>query len=222
MDGYYRVIPNRVYLDKNLTSNDKIIFILINGLANSRGYCSASNTYIAENSNVSLTTVKKGLANLEKEGYIQRSNVTKENKTLRKITITKKGKVGKRPTPLKEEDKSDLKNMDKELTATVKTLIPEIKKQWNNISELPPIRHINKTRFEKLKHNIKTYGIESIGEVIRNIRKSEFLLGYKTDFKVTFDWVIDDKNYIKILEGNFNNETGREQNKEFKKLDELF
>lgn len=43
--------------------------------------------------------------------------------------------------------------------------------------------------------------------ILMAVEESPFLLGKKTDFKVTFDWILAPSNYQKIIEGNYRGTT---------------
>ncbi|MBP7211187.1 MAG: hypothetical protein KBA02_08375, partial [Paludibacteraceae bacterium] len=52
---------------------------------------------------------------------------------------------------------------------------------------------------------IKEYGNDSIFKVIDNISNSPFLQGQNSrNWMADFDWVIRPNNYVKVLEGNYN------------------
>jgi hypothetical protein len=44
-------------------------------------------------------------------------------------------------------------------------------------------------------------------ELLAKVEESSFLLGKKTDFKATFDWILAPSNYQKIIEGNYRGAT---------------
>ena len=43
------------------------------------------------------------------------------------------------------------------------------------------------------------------GQFYDKIARSDFLMGRKTDFRATFDWIHQSSNYLKIYEGNYEN-----------------
>jgi uncharacterized phage protein (TIGR02220 family) len=68
--NFYIVIPATVIYDMNLSANAKIMYGLISGLTNEKGYCWASNKYFAEKMGVSKTAVSLWIKNLKEAGYI--------------------------------------------------------------------------------------------------------------------------------------------------------
>ena len=67
---------------------------------------------------------------------------------------------------------------------------------------LKTVREISETRMKKIKKILTDYPPEIIKEVFQNIRDSDFLRGSK-GWKLTFDFLIEKSNFIKILEGAY-------------------
>lgn len=67
---------------------------------------------------------------------------------------------------------------------------------------LKTVREISETRRKKIKKILNDYPPETIKEVFQNIRDSDFLRGSK-GWKLTFDFLIEKSNFIKILEGAY-------------------
>ena len=67
---------------------------------------------------------------------------------------------------------------------------------------LKTVREISATRQKKIKKILTDYPPETIKEVFQNIRDSDFLRGSK-GWKLTFDFLIEKSNFIKILEGAY-------------------
>jgi hypothetical protein len=86
--GLYYVIPSQVYDDERLEDSEKMLYMLVSGLAFSEGYCYASDKYLAERRNMCISAIKKGLKQLECLGYLKRE--TRKIGTIweRKIFIT--------------------------------------------------------------------------------------------------------------------------------------
>lgn len=47
--------------------------------------------------------------------------------------------------------------------------------------------------------------LAGFGQFYDKIARSDFLMGRKTDFRATFDWIHQSSNYLKIYEGNYEN-----------------
>ena len=67
---------------------------------------------------------------------------------------------------------------------------------------LKTVREISETRRKKIKKILADYPPETIKEVFQNIRDSDFLRGSKGR-RLTFDFLIEKSNFIKILEGAY-------------------
>ena len=67
---------------------------------------------------------------------------------------------------------------------------------------LKTVREISETRMKKIKKILTDYPPETIKEVFQNIRDSDFLRGSK-GWRLTFDFLIEKSNFIKILEGAY-------------------
>lgn len=79
--------------------------------------------------------------------------------------------------------------------------------QWNEFARttgLPAIKAIaadsKRERFLRARFKEKEFDFRKI---LEKVSESEFLLGLKSDWKVSFDWLICPSNYIKVLEGNY-------------------
>ena len=82
--------------------------------------------------------------------------------------------------------------------------------EWNTL-EVYGIKKIIKIvpvtkRHNSLTARIRQYGLEAVINAIDNIRSSNFLQGRnKTGWVITFDWFVLPNNFVKVLEGNYNN-----------------
>ena len=55
------------------------------------------------------------------------------------------------------------------------------------------------------------YHIEDFEAVFRKAEKSDFLSGRKTEWHAGFDWLINENNMLKVLEGNYDNKKDEEK-----------
>ena len=71
---------------------------------------------------------------------------------------------------------------------------------------IPQIRGLSDTRKKALVSRAKEHGgLKELEAVIDRVVASDFLSGRKTDFCASFDWIFKKANFIKILEGNYDN-----------------
>ena len=75
-----------------------------------------------------------------------------------------------------------------------------------NISE---VKKLSETRKRKIKSIYREFSKEDIQKVILKAKESNFLQGLtgKRDWIASFDWLLEKRNFIKILEGNYDNRT---------------
>lgn len=92
------------------------------------------------------------------------------------------------------------------------TKVQQIIDEWNSLG-LNKVVSINPgtNRHKSLNARIKEYGEDSIINAIKNINNSSFLKGQnKTNWIITFDWLIKPNNFIKVLEGNYDDIKSKE------------
>src|SRR5690606_38888005 len=70
--GYYAVLPMKVLLDESLNPKARLLFAVVANLSNQRGYCFASNSYLAKVTGWHHKTVSGFVSELIKAGYLKR------------------------------------------------------------------------------------------------------------------------------------------------------
>ena len=120
-----------------------------------------------------------------------------------------------------ELDKNKNKNKNKN-KSIVGAQFDYVISEWNSLDEnISNIQTINSgtTRYKLLKARENEYGKDKIVEAIKNINNSSFLKGYEKSWKITFDWFIKPNNFIKVLEGNYNDSKNNKPNNLYSKDD---
>ncbi len=75
-----------------------------------------------------------------------------------------------------------------------------------NCSRLPKVQVISKARKSAINARVSDYGLEKVKEVIEIAGKSNFLAGEnRNTWAADFDWILKPTNFVKVLEGNYNN-----------------
>ena len=90
---------------------------------------------------------------------------------------------------------------------TCSSELQRIIEKWNSLG-LQNLKFIKQgtNRYTMLQARIKEYGIDSIISAIESINNSSFLKGQnRNSWTITFDWLIKPNNFIKVLEGNYDN-----------------
>ena len=156
--SYYSIITADVRYDKRLKPNEKLLFSEITALSNKRGYCNASNNYLAQLYDVTTVTVSNWVNHLKDRGYIdvEMIYVGKQIKE-RRIFVNS--------TPIKEKVEAPIKNNCKE---GIKKKVKENNTRYNNTSKnnqleedfeklwkLYPRKEGKKKAFEGYKRAIK-------------------------------------------------------------------
>ena len=80
-----------------------------------------------------------------------------------------------------------------------------IMEAWNSLG-LQQLREIkgDTKRGGMLRARVNEYGVDAVLEAIENIRKSSFLKGQNgKGWTITFEWFVAPNNFIKVLEGNY-------------------
>lgn len=84
----------------------------------------------------------------------------------------------------------------------------------NTCAKLPKVKILTDARKTKLRNRIKEFGTDKVKEIFEDVSKSNFLNGENNNnWTATFDWILEPKNFTKILEGNYKNkENGTHNN----------
>jgi hypothetical protein len=112
-----------------------------------------------------------------------------------------------------EERSTDLTVKDT-VSVTVKDTVKDNKETIKGIYEffnlerkdLPQAIKLNDSRKKLIKNRLEEYDEDTIKKVIIKARNNNFLNGNETKFRANFDWIFNKANFLKILEGNYENE----------------
>jgi hypothetical protein len=83
----------------------------------------------------------------------------------------------------------------------------EFVEAWNDLAgslSLPQILKLTPKRTRALDLRLASYSVDDCVKVLANIRGSPFLRGETGWRGCSFDWVLNETNFQKILEGNYN------------------
>jgi len=78
------ILDDSIVKSKKINSTEKLVYGVITSLANNKGYCYASNEYIANKINLSKRSISKAISDLKKANYIRVEN----DEYQRKIYLT--------------------------------------------------------------------------------------------------------------------------------------
>lgn len=75
-------------------------------------------------------------------------------------------------------------------------------------TRLPKVQILNETRKKKIAARLNDVGPEKLKEIITQVSQSNFLSGENPrTWTADFDWILEPRNFTKILEGNYKNKT---------------
>ena len=125
----------------------------------------------------------------------------------------------------REEDnreKEEEKNRDVGFIGSIKTIKQEKDSErinsflelYNSL-ELPRIRKLNTKRKKAILNILDNFTQEEVNTALNNFSQSDFLLGKISSFEANLDWILKEDNFIKILEGKYNNRTKKTSNHGF-------
>lgn len=92
---------------------------------------------------------------------------------------------------------------------------------WNEIIKKPAVAKLTDDRRKKVKARIEEWKAKTqedaeakAREIFTRISESDFLSGRTGNWNATFDWLFsNDKNWLKVMEGNYDNRTSHKPNK---------
>lgn len=112
---------------------------------------------------------------------------------------------------------NDNVNEEKEETKTGKPSIPSHSEPnvetvvglYHEICKsYPKIKSISEARRKAVRARLRTYGLGEFRTVFNKTEESDFLKGKNgRDWSATFDWIIKESNFAKILDGNYDNKS---------------
>lgn len=136
-----------------------------------------------------------------KQKELESSNA---NVTLRNGTDKNKNRIDKNRLDIdKNTNNSQVDDEDFQI---------QILSAWNSLDKnIPRIQTLNANtqRYNMLKARINEHGLDTVIKAIKSIDNSKFLEGYVSDFRITIDWFIKPNNFIKVLEGNYNDKSDK-------------
>lgn len=83
----YAIIPATVLYNKDLKSNQKLLYAIISSLSSKEGYCYATNRYLAEKLGVEPNTVSCWITNLKRKEFIKVELIRNEKNQIKQRKI---------------------------------------------------------------------------------------------------------------------------------------
>jgi hypothetical protein len=202
-------IPSELWLTTKLTMQEKLFLVEINSLDNEEG-CFATNKYFSEFFHISKTRVTTVLNNLVKKGFVDRKllyeNGTKQisKRVLNICSPPYPTKVAYPPqemldTPTQQKfvDSNTVLN-----NTVIRTPYDAILETWNKTKELSKIKVFTDKRRKLVKKVYKIDNGKTFKEIVTRAINSNFMVEQKL---TNIDWMMNENNYAKILEGKYDN-----------------
>jgi len=211
--------PNKLLKNKEVSLKAKGLYAFIQSKSNGWEF---SAQRISMELKEGLQSINSTLQELEESKYLQRHKYQNNKghwkvdyelhiepyiKTLCTETHTQENPSSDNPVIGKHLNK-ETKNIErKNILNKEKETIKGIYEFFNlERKDLPEATKLNDSRKKLIKCRLEEYDQETIKKVILKARDNNFLSGKETSFKANFDWIFNKTNFLKILEGNYENE----------------
>lgn len=87
-----------------------------------------------------------------------------------------------------------------------------LKKYDQHRGNLPRVRVFSEKRKKAMKARIKEHGLDVVEDMLKLVYSSSFLQGdNRENWTADFDWIFNKSNFIKIIEGNYQNKSNGKQ-----------
>ena len=204
-------IPKEIWLNKDLTLLEKIIYIEIDSLDN-EDHCIASNKYFAEFCDCSESKVSKAITKLQDLNMLE---IIAFDGRHRKMRVVKSAtQHSKKCYPAEQKmlpNNIDTDNTNKLVLSdnkkeNKKDTIQEVVNWYHNICvSLPKVRSITDKRKKAIQSILnKGYTIDDLEEAFRLAEQSDFMKGDNDrGWVATFDFFFREDKLIAILEGKY-------------------
>lgn len=217
----FGTIPKLVMQDTSIHVVAKAIYAYFNSYAGGGNQCFPSRKKICNDLGISNDTFGKYLKQLTEHNYIKVEQV-KENGRFSHNVYTLLDTI--LPcTEISDTEEIVHGNLDTNINSininrsnnNNKDTYIEIKQKFTEICvSLPKIIDLNPARKTAIRARLKEYSFDDIITVFQKAEKSDFLTGKVSNkngskpFKASFDWLMKPSNFIKVLEGNYDNRNG--------------
>ena len=135
----------------------------------------------------------------------KKTKEAKDSKCKQMLANASKCREDKEKDKDKEQEKEYLPTEEEEKHAREGVSVSEIVNLYHSICvSFPKVQSISEKRKTAINARLKTYSKEQFAEMFRKAEASLFLKGSNDrDWSATFDWLIADSNFAKVLDGNY-------------------
>lgn len=205
----------------NLKGTALHVFAIIYGFSqDGEGSYTGSLQYLMDFTNTTKKTIISTLQELVEKGYLIKTenyiNGVKFNTYKAFTPLVKKLHQGGEeitPDPVKKlhqgGEEITPNNISINKSNINKDIVNEVIELYHSICvSFPTIRAVSEARKKKVKNLLKKYTLEDFQTVFENMEKNDFLKGNSKDWKASFDWVLKEDNFLKVLEGQYDRFSG--------------
>lgn len=201
----------------NLKGTALHVFAIIYGFSqDGEGSYTGSLQYLMDFTNTTKKTIISTLKELVENGYLTKTenciNGVKFNTYKVSTLLVKKlhqGSVEITPEAVKnlhrggeEITPNNISNINKDNIS--KDIVNEITELYHSTCvSFPSIRSVSPARRKSVMALLNTYTVDDFKTVFANTEASSFLKGADGGWKASFDWLIKENNFLKVLEGNY-------------------
>ena len=205
------------------------VFSIIYGFSqDGESFFTGSLQYLSDFTNASKPTIIKALKELVEKGYILKyeneMNGVKFNKYKANLLVVKNLNGGSKET-LQGGSQDSLPGGSKETLPNnivfdnkdniTKDIVNETISLYHSICvSFPNIRAVSEARKKAIQKIMGKYTLDDLRTVFENAEKSSFLKGLDGGWKASFDWLMKESNFLKVLEGNYADKPKRYGRKE--------
>lgn len=186
------------------------IFAIIYGFSqDAESYFTGSLQYLSDFTNASKPTVIKALKELVEKGFVikyeNEMNGVKFNKYRANLLVVKNLNGGSQESLLGGSKETLPNNIPPKNKSLISIEIQEVVDLYHSICvSFPSVKVISDARKKAIKARLETYSLEDFKTVFENAESSSFLKGNNDrKWSANFDWLIADRNIVKVLEGNY-------------------
>ena len=194
------------------------VFSIIYGFSqDGETYFTGSLQYLCDFTNASRPTVIKALKELVDRGYVLKyeneMNGVKFNKYKANLPVVKNFNGGSKETLQggsqvslpggSQETLPNNKDLDNKNNIS-KDIVNEIISLYHSICvSFPSLRAVSDARKTKIRLLLEKYSLEEFRKVFENAEASPFLKGSDGGWRASFDWMLKEDKFLRILEGNY-------------------
>ena len=194
------------------------VFAIIYGFSqDGEGSFTGSLQYLCDFTNTSKHTVIKALKELVDKNYVTKTenviNGVQFNTYKTNAPVVQKlhwgsaetapgGSAESQPGGSAETAPNNISLDNKENIS--KDIVNEVIEIYHSICvSFPTIRAVSEARKKAIHNILKKYTLDDLKTVFENAENSSFLKGLDGGWKASFDWMIKESNFLKVLEGNY-------------------